>query len=140
MGEFGEYGESGDYDELAELRREVTQLRAALVRLSGRVVDPPDSLRRVLGLEIPEAPEWVGDEVSLRCSLGCGVFARANFTGPYQLEMDVDGEAVEMLWEQGDACDLRSSQVAVLKAAERLGVSLVARARVGIKALEGVST
>jgi hypothetical protein len=151
VGEYGEYGESGDYDELAELRREVARTRpiiakmAEQARLSGQVVDPPDSLRRALGLEIPEAPEWVelcpGEWQAM---IAHGMAASVEEHGL----PDEDGHWIE--WGvvvveydrtralvSGEADDLIAAQRAALKAAVGVGVALVARARVGLKALGG---
>jgi hypothetical protein len=153
VGEYGEYGESGDYDELAELRREVARTRpiiakmAEQARLSGQVVDPPDSLRRALGLEIPEAPEWVHDTSGndeWRAELAHGVVAAVTLYGePGRTAYYYDWSLVVLYEDDRHRClvdgqspGLDGAKRAVLKAAERLGVALVARARVGLKALE----
>ena len=132
-------------EELEALRREVTQLRAALVRLSGHVVDPPDSLRRVLGLEIPVAPVWVGDEVSLEwlAYLAHDVLVGVTQHGSPGVSrccfgwrvVVIEGDHNSVL-VRGEADELGEAKRAALKAAEGVGVALVAKARVGLKALE----
>jgi hypothetical protein len=154
VGEYGEYGESGDYDELAELRREVARTRpiiakmAEQARLSGQVVDPPDSLRRALGLEIPEPPEWTHDASGndeWRAELAHGVVAVVTLYGEpgrtayyydWSLVVTYEDDSLPTAVD-GQAPSLIAAQRAALKAAEGVGVALVARARVGLKALGG---
>jgi hypothetical protein len=133
--------------ELEALRREVALTRpiiakmAEQARLSGQVVDPPDSLRRALGLEIPEAPEWDGGAQDYsRNADFAGMSAYADMGGKWRVGASMcceglDASGTEQWLEHGS--NLKRAQIASLKAVVRIGIAMVARARVGLKALEG---
>lgn len=144
-------------EELEALQREVARMRplvakmAELAGLAGQVLIPPDDLAKLIGWEVPEAPDWMRDPIGAHewiAKLGHGILAGVTRYGEpghtayyyhWAVMVHVDEGRAQFLAATGQASSLDGAKRAALKAAEGVGVAVVARTRVGLKALEGVA-